>query len=502
MRNKRRVIALTVIAIMIMSLGTFSWADGEPVQPDVRDLIAGKHHVVGTVTTWHDCEYLYVKYLLNQEAIDDGWYLSEVHLHVQDGDFPVPVTKKGNPIPGKFNYTEEHLMTDEYDFMIPIQDNWTCGYDLTIAAHAVVSREVCEVLVEADSATYYSDTVETMVVDGSIVGPNYPFPAVEAYGTGVTGFESSYWDTQLDYTFDPAALWIWGTPVVTEEVLGEDYWFEREFEIPGPVISATLHAATDNGMAVYLNDPVNWLYTANLPLYPVLYDYTESYVPSQGWQTTGVYDLTSEVAQGMNTLWFHCANEQMDGGTVDSNPAGLKYQLDVAWDEVTECCMEHESAWAEGDRFVSSTWAMYYNYTLCDATYHWEGEFEPRDNYTWNGDIIGETVYFDVTFCEFCEDQCGVIHFDLPGEYEDVTAEVTAFMMDYEYWDTPNLAAVGTLAYNEIEYYYMFLINDEKIWISLTLDDYADEWSLEEVTAHADRIYQLHSIDGEYILYP
>jgi hypothetical protein len=361
MVKNKKLIAILMMMVLIVSMSVFTWADELPDGAVVRDLYAGQNNLVGTVTVWNDSEILFVKYMLNQEASDAGWCLSETHLHVGDEDYPIPATKKGNPVPGKFNNSDDHDCVTEYLYEIPMMEEWGCGEDLLIAAHAVITREVCEVLIEAGSSTYYSDVAETMVTSGSILKV-YPYPAVEAYGpTAPSTFKSTYWDSQLSFVFDSEAMWIWGTEVVTNEVAGEDYWFERTFEIPGNPSGGNLQIATDNGMAVFLNG--EQLVVANLPEYPDLGDYTESYVPSSGWQNVENVDLSSVLVQGTNTLRIHGVNEQMNGGTINSNPAGLKYQFDANWDDVLECSEEHETAWAEGERFVQSTWAMYFTYT-------------------------------------------------------------------------------------------------------------------------------------------
>lgn len=105
------------------------------------DLCAGQHDDVGDVLVWDDGSNLYVKYLVTEPDT----CLTETHLHVATSLGDIPQTKKNNPIPGQFDYNEEHDCVTEYTYQIPLDS--LCG-DLYIAAHAVVQipsdgRTVC-----------------------------------------------------------------------------------------------------------------------------------------------------------------------------------------------------------------------------------------------------------------------------------------------------------------------------------------------------------------------
>ena len=109
-------------------------------------LIAGQNQEVGDVI---------VKYLPDGNLgvtykIDDPWLMDEIHFHAASAPPPAeepydsgllwPLTKKGNPIPGHFDYIFEDLEGDdrlEKTFTIPIPDGELCG-DLYFAAHAKV----------------------------------------------------------------------------------------------------------------------------------------------------------------------------------------------------------------------------------------------------------------------------------------------------------------------------------------------------------------------------
>ena len=103
------------------------------------DLIAGQHTDSGDVTVSNDEDTLYVTY-----STQDGWELDEVHLHVACDVADIPQSKRGNPIPGRFDYKAEGLSGTEYSFAIPLEDIEClaeCGEDLVIAAHASVVND-------------------------------------------------------------------------------------------------------------------------------------------------------------------------------------------------------------------------------------------------------------------------------------------------------------------------------------------------------------------------
>lgn len=104
--------------------------------PFIKDLIAGQHIDVGDVKVWNDADYLYLKYIVDTE----GWCITETHLHVAISLEDIPQTKKGNPIPGQFDYKEEHDCVTEYTYEIPLE--WDPSDELFIATHAVVVQPI------------------------------------------------------------------------------------------------------------------------------------------------------------------------------------------------------------------------------------------------------------------------------------------------------------------------------------------------------------------------
>jgi len=124
-----------------------TYVDSVPIPQDyisvgyTATLIAGGGNVesaidVGDVYIWQDDDYLYVMYVT-----EDGWYMTETHLHVAMDPAYIPQTKKNNPIPGKFDYSMDHdPAVQEVTYTIDWDEEW--GDTLYIATHAVVQKVV------------------------------------------------------------------------------------------------------------------------------------------------------------------------------------------------------------------------------------------------------------------------------------------------------------------------------------------------------------------------
>ena len=358
---------------------TYLTKGGTEADPQSFPLYAGQHDLVGEVLVWDDGTQLCVQYRLfdgtgldPEDVVGDGWGITETHLAVGHVKGDIPQTKKHNPIPGQFLYGDDELEgVDPWEICIPFDElgkeepgdlDVDCGDLLVIAAHAVVEREVCE-LVAAAGVDYYISDGDTQVVEGNVFEASYPHPAVEAYNP-------ANWDGSISHEWhdlggDP--IWIWESNPVVNPVAGDKVVFERKFNIPGiPNDNGSLWIACDNGFAVELNGKLLGFY--NLPQYPELGDFTETYVSSSGWQNAQFIGFAADdLIQGGNTLRIIAVNEQIDGGTVNSNPGGLKFTFCAHWDDYYECTTESETAWAgtgEGTiQFDGKNWATYIEYT-------------------------------------------------------------------------------------------------------------------------------------------
>lgn len=68
------------------------------------NLIAGQHHIAGTLSVHREGELLIVTYTTN-----DDWVINATHLSIGNCEEQwVPTTGSGNPKVGKFEHSSEH----------------------------------------------------------------------------------------------------------------------------------------------------------------------------------------------------------------------------------------------------------------------------------------------------------------------------------------------------------------------------------------------------------
>jgi hypothetical protein len=175
--------------------------------PFVTQLIAGGGNPasaidVGEVRVWNDTDYIYVKYVIDADLTpgdpSDDWVLttlSETHLHVADSLDGIPQTAKGNPIPGKFEYSMHHTPgTQMYVYQIP--NTWTTGNILYIAAHAVVQKGGEQGLTVSLPAL-----VHVCVYPPVPGGPSY-FPDLTLSGGTILDGTYDAWCADTDHNID------------------------------------------------------------------------------------------------------------------------------------------------------------------------------------------------------------------------------------------------------------------------------------------------------------
>jgi hypothetical protein len=104
------------------------------------DLTAGQDYDAGKVEIYYWAQG--TNYWLEIKIIsEDGWMISESQVHVDEGDDPIPATKKGNPKTGKFEYSTPATSTStQHTYNIPLDAALDgCGV-LEIAVHVVVYK--------------------------------------------------------------------------------------------------------------------------------------------------------------------------------------------------------------------------------------------------------------------------------------------------------------------------------------------------------------------------
>ena len=134
----RRLFALVMLVALLVALLPVAVSAHTATDLLYAKLIAGQTEYVGHVIIWNDSTNLHVT--LQAKFGHLGYCLKETHLHVATSLKDIPQTKKGNPIPGRFDYKDDDLgCIHEWEYIIPLGD-WEPGTLLFLAAHAVVGN--------------------------------------------------------------------------------------------------------------------------------------------------------------------------------------------------------------------------------------------------------------------------------------------------------------------------------------------------------------------------
>jgi hypothetical protein len=343
---KKLAYALVALSLLLVLLPAMAVAHTEAAPYEVP-LIAGQNSTIGTVSVWNDATSLYVKF------VSTGDCLKETHVAVATNPADIPQTKKGNPIPGQFEYSDPHACVLQYTYEIPL--TWDFGEDLYIAAHAATGVEASMwVFSNGDEAfTAYTGPGTT----GSPCEQGSP-----RTGTAVAAWQHSAWGSVTSqFTY---GTWIWEAYRAVDPICGTVVDFEETFDIPGEISDGTMWVTADNGYEAYLNGTL--LETDGLSGDWRNSDLTEGYVTTAQAAWSSI-EIASWLQLTGNTLRFETANEYFntdDGhsalGTVDSNPGGLIYEAEITYYD------DGETAWGNGTSFPGNNWGMYFTYTVQD----------------------------------------------------------------------------------------------------------------------------------------
>ena len=307
-------------------------------------LYAGQYENVGVVKVWNDTENLYVKYI-----VDDPWCLTETHLHVAAVPEDIPQTKKGNPIPGQFDYEGEHDCETYVLYTIPLAG---LDVELCIAAHAVV----------ADTSITTEDVVVSRLgidVYGPLsVDTNLGDPLWGLASPAVAAWEHPLW---LSLISIPGATWISTSEYVEDPVNNSWRWFHDEINIQGyPLAGSVVLATADNAEEVYFNE--------------------ESVGSNGNWTVLTEYSI--EPQPGLNTLDFIVRNYAQAGGSAASNPTGLIYKATISY-------YPEESAWAGKMPLPGDNWATCFTYIVQPVLVDTVEVFANKIDITYSNVILG-----------------------------------------------------------------------------------------------------------------
>ena len=329
-------------------------------EPFTTELIAGGGNPksainVGEVLVWNDGDYICVKYQLSEDALAEGWFLTETHLAIAASLDDIP-QRNGNPVPGKFPYGDDDLGVydgqgnltggaDSYQECISLLDlSVEADDEVFVAAHAVVcelGEVVTETIASGDGSGYVLRIAENETNPGYPIG--YPGP----YG----GEPVPAVDTWMHSSWPAIAEAQWISSAYHVEDPTENSWrlFTRSFIIPPSAVNldGTLQITSDNAEEVYLNDS----------FVGVDGEVYGSFVDNHEWSTIIRYGVSPQ--PGANELEVMVRNYGLSGGTENSNPTGLIYRMDYEYTPL-EC----ETAWGAGFDFEGKNWATYFTYIV------------------------------------------------------------------------------------------------------------------------------------------
>ena len=237
-------------------------------------------------------------------------------------DGPSGTTDNTTDSDGYYEFTTLSGVT--YTISETMQDDWI---NCTPTSYEITIDEDCGV---HGTGVVVSDT-HTQVTDGN--AGTHPHHAVYAW-------EHPAW-TGINHDFSTyGADWIWESYRVVHPIAGDIVEFQRNFYIPGtPTDNCTLYITCDNGYEVYLNS--TFIGSAQVQGDWETSNRTQSFVDTTNWQSVESYTIPDTyLQQGTNILVIKAANEYMgpadnptqNNGTIDSNPAGLIYELSYEFD--------------------------------------------------------------------------------------------------------------------------------------------------------------------------
>ena len=367
-----------------------------------RDLVAGQNIKVGIVDVWNDGDNLYVKYDITEE----GWCLTETHLHVAISLEDIP-QKNGNPPPGKFDYKDEHECVTEFLYAISL-NGWKVSTELFIAAHAVVK--------DMDSCNYQTAVLYGINVIGNgkvygidvLAGTSWvEFDITSPPDTTGVGPNGLAYDAQNERFYfcnypNTTTLYFWdGTQQVAgslpEDIADADFYNGNYYFITGPPASDDLYVVEFNtdgtiatGFPKKLADIAGglhgWTFNGDIAIKDGViygwgscsshgYEFFTVNIDGTGFSVIPASkNFSLQLAFGSDgTLYGHrfvgSDGEFYVVNTTDSSvtkvtpmPSPVHLYTDCASGEI--CIPDTETAWGFGLDFPGKNWATYFSYTI------------------------------------------------------------------------------------------------------------------------------------------
>jgi hypothetical protein len=354
-KSMKRGFNLLFVLACVLALVSTAFTHTEE-DPYIVELIAGGGNEksaiqVGYVKVWNDEDFLYVQY----EVTNPDWCLTETHLDIDVGLDLIP-QKNGNPIPGHFDFNDEHECISSFTITVPI--TWDPFQPLWIAAHAVVQSFV----------EYEDPNLENFALalpDQVTMSVQYP------YGGGPAYFP------QTTVTGDPLTGTYEGWCVDTDNVIYQNTNYTAN-------VYSSYETLPDGSIEYPENlDLVNWIinqgYVGNSSGCDGTYTYGD--VQRAIWALLEDNQSTSGLG-----AWSQCRVDEIlaaayangEGFTPGCDdyvavilvPVGGQQVITIAqvtFASVGVPCVpifQYETAWGDGLDFPGKNWATYLVYTV------------------------------------------------------------------------------------------------------------------------------------------
>lgn len=306
-KNLKRIGILFIILTMILSLGIFSSAAS------------------GTAT--------FAKDGLNVTVTDDGTDIMVTYtLDAGMGDWAIAgvVTYLGELAYVGTHVADSDPWTDKINFAAA---GLSKGQTVDVRFWVVLEND------NKETMTIVSDD-ETLYKDGEI------------WLSAEYAWECEAWNeadeiNELRNSTSPSPDFIWSSEKLNYEEArsGQLVEFKRDFNIPENVSisNVSLSITCDNGYRVTLNN-----FTAESDSVTDGWTGDFSMVDSHAWETVELFDRNNSTIHGEGefldyeqnlisgdyTLYITCVNEETELGDWDTNPAGLIYKLEIAFNRV------------------------------------------------------------------------------------------------------------------------------------------------------------------------
>lgn len=395
--KKRTQLIISMILVLTLLVTTLSVinADGTPTI-QAFDLLAGKNINIGSVNVWEGTDNLYVQYLVTE----DGWEITETHLHIANDVNGIPKTAKGNPIPGQFAYSQNHdPAAEEYTYTIPLANLDGIGENLVIAAHAAVQHwgmKLVEVEVPVEKTEDYKPEIAwTRSSEGNVLstegyGGNWTYDEV------INEFETmdeAVWDSGANRGLDPTtpeyASWKYAHNDGGSYAGYSDLrLFRGEFEIPEDytVNSAALGTSLaynnipiNDNIYIYVNEELqfwggtraNGIIHGDMEGRKAIGYGSGMYPETDDWYIPGSFPSIDNLISGQNTIEVFAEENERWGGM-----GKLDLTLNCTYTETElvpreePCIDQTESAWGAGTRISpKGNWGTYFKYNLAEPSW-------------------------------------------------------------------------------------------------------------------------------------